>query len=99
LNQDVNAARDVLSRIAQEVHVVRQNDIATWIVATVHEKLSEKFENSPMKRAKLQMLKRNPVVGLGKIDHPEGVDVVIRALNDPEPLVRNHAIGRSHAPP
>ena len=65
---------------------MRQNDIATWIVATVHEKLSEKFENSPMKRAKLQMLKRNPVVGLGKIDHPEGVDVVIRARNDPEPL-------------
>lgn len=44
-----------------------------------------------MKRAKLRGLKRNAAVVLGNVGTPEDVDVLTRALDDPEPLVREHA--------
>jgi epoxyqueuosine reductase len=59
---------------------------------------SAAFKGSPMKRAKLRGLKRNAAVVLG--DPPlrsgqaalaEDVAVLTRALDDPEPLVREHA--------
>jgi epoxyqueuosine reductase len=49
------------------------------------------FQGSPMKRAKLRGLKRNAAVVLGNIGKPEDVDALTRALDDPEPLVREHA--------
>ncbi|MDB4891583.1 MAG: hypothetical protein JWL61_3438 [Gemmatimonadetes bacterium] len=36
-------------------------------------------------------LKRNAAVVLGNISNPEDVDVLTRALDHPEPLVRGHA--------
>jgi len=55
------------------------------------EEFSRAFKGSPMKRAKLRGLKRNGAVVLGNIGNPEDVDVITRALDDPEPLVREHA--------
>lgn len=49
------------------------------------------LQGSPMKRAKLRRLKRNAALVLGNIGNSEDVDVLIRALDDPEPLVRGHA--------
>lgn len=49
------------------------------------------FKFSPMKRAKLRGLKRNAAVVLGNVGNSEDVDVLTRALDDPEPLVREHA--------
>lgn len=49
------------------------------------------FRGSPMKRAKLRGLKRNAAVVLGNVGTPEDADVLRRALDDPEPLVRDHA--------
>ena len=49
------------------------------------------FKGSPMKRAKLRGLKRNAAVTLGNIGTPEDVDILRRTLDDPEPLVREHA--------
>jgi epoxyqueuosine reductase len=55
------------------------------------------FKNSPMKRAKLRGLKRNAAVALGNVrtasqmERVEDVQVLTRALDDPEPLVREHA--------
>jgi epoxyqueuosine reductase len=46
-----------------------------------------------MKRAKLRGLKRNAAVVLGNIGNPEDADVLTRALDDPEPLVREHSAG------
>jgi len=52
---------------------------------------SAAFKGSPMKRAKLRGLKRNAAVVLGNIGTAEDVDVLTRALDDEEPLVREHA--------
>jgi len=49
------------------------------------------FRGSAMKRAKLPALKRNAAVVLGNVGTMEDVDVLMRALDDPEPLVREHA--------
>jgi epoxyqueuosine reductase len=49
------------------------------------------FNGSPMKRAKLRGLKRNAAVVLGNIAHAGDSDVLTRALDDAEPLVREHA--------
>ena len=48
------------------------------------------FARSPMKRAKLRGLKRNAAVALGNVGTADDVDVLARALDDPEPLVREH---------
>ena len=52
---------------------------------------SAAFKGSPMKRAKLRELRRNPAVVLGNVGTREDADVLTRALDDEEPLVREHA--------
>jgi epoxyqueuosine reductase len=49
------------------------------------------FRGSAMKRAKLPAMQRNAAVVLGNVGTMEDVDVLMRALDDPEPLVREHA--------
>ena len=49
------------------------------------------FRGSPMKRAKLPAMKRNAAVVLGNVGTSDDVDVLTRALDDAEPLVRVHA--------
>jgi epoxyqueuosine reductase len=49
------------------------------------------FRGSPMKRAKLPAMKRNAAVALGNVGTAEDTDVLTRALEDEEPLVREHA--------
>lgn len=50
-----------------------------------------RFRNSPMKRAKRRGLARNAAVVLGNIGSPGDTDLLTRAIEDPEPLVRDHA--------
>jgi epoxyqueuosine reductase len=52
---------------------------------------SAAFKNSPMKRAKLRGLKRNAAVVLGNVGTVEDVPTLQQALDDPEPLVHEHA--------
>jgi epoxyqueuosine reductase len=52
---------------------------------------SAAFKGSPMKRAKLRGLKRNAAVVLGNVGTAEDVEVLTRAMEDDEPLVREHA--------
>jgi epoxyqueuosine reductase len=52
---------------------------------------SAAFRGSPMKRAKLRGLKRNAAVVLGNVGTAEDVEALTRALEDDEPLVREHA--------
>ena len=52
---------------------------------------SAAFKGSPMKRAKLRGLKRNAAVVLGNVGTSDDVHVLARALDDSEPLVREHA--------
>ena len=55
------------------------------------QEFSRAFKGSPMKRAKLRGLKRSAAVALGNVGTAEDIDVLTRALDDAEPLVREHA--------
>ena len=61
-----------------------------WLAMSPAE-FSTAFRRSPMKRAKLRGLKRNAAIALGNSGLPEDVPALERALDDPEPLVREHA--------
>ena len=67
------------------------------LLTTTQEEFSAAFKGSPMKRAKLRGLKRNAAVVLGNVrtasqmEKVEDAQVLTRALDDPEPLVREHA--------
>ena len=65
--------------------------LARELLAMTQEQFSAAFRGSPMKRAKLRGLKRNAAVTLGNAGTADDVDVLRRALDDPEPLVREHA--------
>ena len=65
--------------------------LARDILQMTQEEFSRAFKGSPMKRAKLRGLKRNAAVVLGNVGTTDDVDVLARALDDPEPLVREHA--------
>jgi epoxyqueuosine reductase len=71
--------------------------LAGDLLAMTQEEFSAAFKGSPMKRAKLRGLKRNAAVVLGNVGTASDVDVLTHALDDPEPLVREHvawALGR-----
>jgi epoxyqueuosine reductase len=53
--------------------------------------VQRRLRGSPMRRTKLRGLKRNAAVVLGNVGTVEDVPVLQQALNDEEPLVREHA--------
>ena len=55
------------------------------------EVFSAAFKGSLMTRAKLRGLKRNAAVVLGNVRTGDDADVLTRALDDAEPLRREHA--------
>ena len=66
------------------------------------EEFSAAFKGSPMKRAKRRGLKRNAAAVLGIVGTTDDVDVLTRALDDEDPLVREHAVwavGKIGSPP
>jgi epoxyqueuosine reductase len=65
--------------------------LARELLAMSQEDFRREFRNSPMKRAKLRGLKRNATVALGNVGSAEDIPVLERALDDPEPIVREHA--------
>ncbi|MDQ4079180.1 MAG: tRNA epoxyqueuosine(34) reductase QueG, partial [Gemmatimonadota bacterium] len=78
------AARDALTG-----KDVRQ--LARELLSMSSEEFSRAFSKSPMKRAKLRGLKRNAAVVLGNVGTSDDVAVLTGALDDPEPLVHEHA--------
>jgi len=64
--------------------------LAREILGMSQAEFSAAFKGSPMKRAKLRGLKRNAAVVLGNVGAADDVDVLTRALDDPEPLVCEH---------
>lgn len=65
--------------------------LAREILEMSHEEFSAAFRRSTMKRAKLRGLKRNAAVVLANICDERDTGVLSRALDDPEPLVRECA--------
>ena len=71
--------------------------LARELLAMSQEEFSTAFKGSPMKRAKLRGLKRNAAVVLGNVGTGGDANMLARALDDEEPLVREHvawALGR-----
>ena len=71
--------------------------LAREILTMTRDEFAHAFRDSPMKRAKLRGLKRNAAVALGNIGTADDIDALERALDDDEPLVREHvawALGR-----
>ena len=65
--------------------------LARELIEMSQEQFSASFKGSPMKRAKLRGLKRNAAVVLGNVGTADDVDVLTRALDADEPVVREHA--------
>ncbi|HET7622218.1 MAG TPA: tRNA epoxyqueuosine(34) reductase QueG [Gemmatimonadaceae bacterium] len=65
--------------------------LAREILAMSQEEFSAAFRRSPIKRAKLRGLKRNAAVVLAHFGTMEDLLVLQQALDDSEPLVRDHA--------
>jgi epoxyqueuosine reductase len=65
--------------------------LARDLLAMTQEEFRVGFKNSPMKRAKLRGLKRNAAVVLGNAGASKDAKVLTTALDDPDPLVREHA--------
>jgi epoxyqueuosine reductase len=65
--------------------------LAREILGMSQAEFSTAFRGSPMKRAKLRGLKRNAAVVLGNVGTADDFDVLTRALDDEEALVREHA--------
>jgi epoxyqueuosine reductase len=66
--------------------------LAREILAMDDATFRTRFKGSPMKRAKRRGLARNAAVVLGNIGDAGDVPALIAALDDPEPLVRQHAV-------
>ena len=65
--------------------------LARELLAMTQDEFSRAFSKSPMKRAKLRGLKRNAAVVMGNVGTTDDVEVLVRARDDEEPLVREHA--------
>jgi epoxyqueuosine reductase len=65
--------------------------VATRILAMDDEAFRGEFKGSAMKRAKRRGLARNAATVLGNVGTRDDVDVLVHALDDPEPLVAEHA--------
>jgi len=65
--------------------------VARTLLDMTQSEFSAAFKGSPMKRAKLRGLKRNAAVVLGNVGTADDADVLTRAAEDDEPLVREHA--------
>ena len=84
MKESAFAARDVLAE-------KDARSLAREILQMSQEEFSAAFKGSPMKRAKLRGMKRNAAVVLGNVGAAEDIDVLTRALDEDEPLVREHA--------
>ncbi len=61
------------------------------LLALDEEGFRKRFRRTPIARAKRRGLLRNVCVAIGNWGDPFAVSALIRALHDPEPLIRGHA--------
>jgi epoxyqueuosine reductase len=61
------------------------------LIAMDEQSFARHFRESPIRRARRRGLLRNVAVALGNWRSAEAVPALVKALHDPEPLVRGHA--------
>ena len=66
-------------------------ELAREMLAMDEDAFRTAFKRSAMKRAKRRGLARNAAVVLGNVGTPDDVDVLTKALDDPDPMVAEHA--------
>jgi epoxyqueuosine reductase len=64
---------------------------AADLLGLTEDAFRERFRGSPVTRARRRGLARNAAVSLGNRPGPDAAAALRRALNDPEPIVREHA--------
>jgi epoxyqueuosine reductase len=88
----VNARADEVAfdefRIREEMHEFDMREI----LKMSEEAFRDKFQGTPIMRAKYTGMQRNVCVALGNIANPEDVDLLIETLGNISPLVRGHAV-------
>jgi epoxyqueuosine reductase len=70
--------------------------LARELLAMSPDEFSVTFKGSAMKRAKLRGLKRNAAVALGNVGTADDRAVLEQAIDDPDPLVSEHAAWALH---
>ena len=65
--------------------------VARRILSMDDEAFRKDFKGSPMKRAKRRGLARNAATVLGNVGTGDDISILVAALEDPEPLVAEHA--------
>jgi epoxyqueuosine reductase len=76
---------------AREVLDGDARTVAKRILSMDDETFRREFKGSPMKRAKRRGLARNAATVLGNVGTADDVPTLVTALDDPEPLVAEHA--------
>jgi epoxyqueuosine reductase len=84
LKEPAFAARDALA--GKDVRALARD-----LLSMSQSEFGAAFKDSPMKRAKLRGLKRNAAVVLGNVGDVRDVEMLSRAVEDGEPLVKEHA--------
>ncbi len=77
--------------LSRDILVGDTRAIAKRILALDDESFRRDFKGSPMKRAKRRGLARNAAIALGNVGTVDDAPTLVAALNDPEPLVAEHA--------
>lgn len=101
---NVSFARELSTPEFETREALRTEDareLARALIAMDDASFREKFRGSPMKRAKRAGLARNAAVVLGNIGTERDVPALNAALDDPDPIVREHAewaLGRIDRP-
>jgi epoxyqueuosine reductase len=86
------------NRFAKEGHLMRSHARADMILPDLIELLAldqnefkRRFANTPMLRTKRRGLLRNVCVALGNLGDPRALPALQDRINDPEPLIAEHA--------
>ncbi len=101
---NVRFSRDVTEPSLQPRATLTDKDARTLardVLAMTDDDFRAAFKRSPVTRAKRRGLARNAAVALGNVGTAEDVPALARALDDAEPLVRQHvawALGRLATP-
>jgi epoxyqueuosine reductase len=67
------------------------NPALDWLAEISEEEFKQKFRGSPVKRAKRNGLRRNALIAMGNSQDPAHLDVLNRALYDPDPVLSEAA--------
>jgi epoxyqueuosine reductase len=91
---NVRFARDLTEPAFQPREALGAKDartLAREILGMDEDSFRRGFKGSPMKRAKRRGLRRNAAVVLGNVGDETDIPALVKALEDDEPLVREHA--------